>query len=49
MKHEIDKSFQNALNMQASQFNANMEEIKGLLRERPKRKSKTEGDQDMSE
>lgn len=49
MKHEIDKTFQNALNMQASQFNANMEEIKGLLRERPKRKSKTEGDQDMSE
>lgn len=50
IKKELDGSLAAALQQQASQFSANFDEIKNLLRAKPKRKNHAGGeDADMSD
>eukprot|EP00435_Cladocopium_sp_Y103_P043006 s66_g12.t1 len=49
IKVDIDRTLAGALQQQANQFTSSMEEIKSMLRDRPKRKSKTTDDEDMED
>eukprot|EP00435_Cladocopium_sp_Y103_P049635 s475_g15.t1 len=50
IKHDLDKSFAATVQQQTAQFHQNLEEIKNLLKSKPKRKSRTadQEDEDMS-
>ena len=49
IKQELNQSFAEALKMQSQQFSSNLDEIKNLLREKPKRKQPERENADMSD
>eukprot|EP00435_Cladocopium_sp_Y103_P067085 s251_g29.t1 len=49
IKQELDSSLANALKQQSQQFASNFDELKSLLKSKPKRKAAGKGEDDMSE